>query len=91
MAATSKSTTRKTRATRVTKNDTSSSSEVQDRMDEATEKGYRGETPDPYPNSAYTVAGAAAGESPSARDGLEAGRAGAVELGNAGTADDATE
>jgi hypothetical protein len=35
--------------------------EVQANMDKATEQGYIGETPDPTPNEAYTVQGAASG------------------------------
>lgn len=35
--------------------------EVQAKMDEETEKGYRGFVPDPTPNENYTVAGVTAG------------------------------
>ncbi len=35
--------------------------EVQARVDEANEKGYFGETPDPTPNENYTVAGVVKG------------------------------
>lgn len=40
--------------------------DAQRKADAETEKGYRGVSPDPHPNEAYTVAGALRGESPSA-------------------------
>jgi hypothetical protein len=36
--------------------------DLQERTDEAEAKGYWGETPDPTPNSAYTLGGVTAGE-----------------------------
>lgn len=35
--------------------------QVQEKMDEDTDKGYHGEVPDKTPNSAYTVAGVTSG------------------------------
>ena len=37
-------------------------SEVQEKIDDETEKGYRGTVPDPTPNENYTVAGVTSGK-----------------------------
>jgi hypothetical protein len=36
--------------------------QVQEKVDDETERGYRGTTPDPTPNENYTVAGVTAGK-----------------------------
>jgi hypothetical protein len=62
--------------------------EVQEKMDEATEKGFIGSVPDPTDNEAYTVGGVTSGAptpetdadlAAKARQATDAGRAGVVE------------
>lgn len=48
------------------KKDDGGAAEVQSRTDEAHEKGYFGTTPDPFPNSAYSLASGP--ESPTAAE-----------------------
>lgn len=60
---------------------------AQRRADEETEKGYRGTVPDPFPNEAYTVAGATRGESPPAALGTARGLAARAEAAVASTAE----
>lgn len=48
--------------------------QVQEKMDEITEKGYRGVAVDPTPNEAYTVAGVTSG-APTPETDVEAEKA----------------
>ena len=46
----------------------------QERMDEETDKGYRGVNPDPTPNAHYTVAGVTAGKPTPETDAAQAAK-----------------
>jgi hypothetical protein len=54
--------------------------EVQAKMDEETEKGYRGFTPDPTPNENYTVAGVTSGAPTPENNPAQAAEAGSAKF-----------